>query len=196
LVAIAVEPLIVERLRQHGNLAVFLIGDRRAQVDAEARCLYNREVVVPWRRINSVDDLKAVLNAAWDLLEKSKMEPKFLEQVLWNAYRKSLQGSQGTLDNQRIPIHDFYREVRLEIVRQTLSPKKNVSKKIVNDLPLWAFLFNLDLYRSRGNEIDQSKRLIFETGSQREHSQGMAMTFHGLHATEDYREFCFVKSIR
>jgi len=83
---------------------------------------------------------------------------------------------------------DFYKEVRIALIRNCLvkKPTSKIDKYL--DFPLWAFLYNLDIYRSL--EIPIEQKLGFQTGSQVESSKGLVI--NGLNPQDDYKVMCYV----
>ncbi len=164
---------------------------------SRSRLLYNREVVLPWQSVQSRDDLEKLEIKALSMLEKSKLPDPVLMKVFWNAYQyiREQRVKSGISNSDMVPILDFYREVRAQLVRVQLETKKPDSKLAYMDLPRWAFLYNLDCYRAI-KPLTQEQRLGFQTGSQVEVSKGMGFVANGLDAREEYKTFCYVVAIR
>ena len=159
------------------------------------RCLYNKEVVVDWRTVQSGREAQTAFQDAIKLLKDSELQNR---EVILSVALKRLVGYRtfdGAPDPKRVPIKDFYKEVRTELLRRQLDRKGALGKPISNDLPLWVFLYNLDR-QLRCSAEEGGPALFVETGSQAEHAKGWALTLNGLDARNDYKQYCFVKPTR
>jgi hypothetical protein len=89
-----------------------------------------------------------------------------------------------------VPLVDFYRQLRLTLVRRDLGQRPDKKLSYV-EFPQWAFLYNLDRYRSLSSNIPRETRLVVQTGSQQE-TQRFGMITDGLDARQDYKVVCYV----
>ncbi|MGQ4807433.1 hypothetical protein NKDENANG_00781 [Candidatus Entotheonellaceae bacterium PAL068K] len=176
-----------------GRLALEVGRDR-----ARSRALYNGEQVIAWKAIATTDDLQALLKQADAQLDKQTVPTEVWVNVLWSAY-SNLRQHASTLSADsapRVPIREMFRECRIELVRKELSsgqPGKRLTR--YSDFPKWAFLYNLDRYRSLGSQVPENRRLAFETGSQVETNR-IGFTLSGLDPMQNYKIFCYVRALR
>lgn len=172
------------------------LGKIELEVDrgrARARALYNHEVVVPWCPIARPEDLQKLVTDADKRITDAAIPEETLARAFSEAYdhlRRTTpsKASQAT----RVALKDFYREVRVVLARHELLEGKPDKKLARPELPLWAFLFNLDRYLKRAPALPAHQRLTFETGSQTDHGRGLAMVVNGLDANGDYKTYCYV----
>jgi hypothetical protein len=160
---------------------------------ARARFFFNREALTPWSPIGSPDDLAALEERARKLLDGIAFPDAMLTEVFWDAYEQERAARQrvGKGRAETIPLPDFYRGVRVALVRHELAGQGPEKKLRWAELPRWAFLYNLDRYRALGPAVPEGRRLGLQTGSQQE-SRQFGMVVNGLDAAQDYRTMCFV----
>lgn len=158
--------------------------------DPEVRFLYNKEVVLDWQTAHSRKELDAVHEQAVKLLADAELSDRqaIFREALQRlvAFRKY----KGELSAERVPINDFYKEVRSELLRKAMQTKGAARKPITSDFPLWMFLYNFDRHL---REQNGNFHMFVETGSQADTSKGMALILNGLDARNDYKQYCFVK---
>lgn len=161
---------------------------------AKARALYNHEVVVDWTPIAAPDDLEKLSKRAEAHLASAAFPDEMLLAVFGDAYEfeRVCRQKLGKLQPDLVPVLDFYREVRAQIVRFELREKSPDRTLKLVDLPKWKFLYNLDRYRAMAAEIPEARRLALQTGSQREVERGMGVTVNGLESRLDYKTICYV----
>ncbi|NLX03474.1 MAG: hypothetical protein GXY40_13265 [Syntrophomonadaceae bacterium] len=175
------------------------IGPLEVEMDREqsrVRFLYNREVLLPWQSVFCKEDIEKSELKALDMLGKSLLPEPTLIKTCWETYQnlKILSNRPGANHSELVPIDAFYRELRAQLVRTQLETKKPDSKLNYIEMPRWAFLYNLDCYRTI-RFPDQTPRLGFQAGSQMEVSKGMGFVLNGLDALEDYKTFCYVIAV-
>jgi hypothetical protein len=160
---------------------------------ARARFFFNREALTPWSPIGSADDLAALEERARKLLDGVAFPDAMLTEVFWDAYEQERAARQrgGKGRAETVPLPDFYRGVRVALVRHELAGQGPEKKLRWAELPRWAFLYNLDRYRALGTAVPEARRLGLQTGSQQE-SRQFGMVVNGLDAAQDYRTMCFV----
>lgn len=184
-----------ETTREAGNSS-WRIGRLELEVDrarAQARALYNRQVVCPWLPVAEIEDMKRLLATASKHLDDAALPDDALMAVLTDAYDHLRSRARRTdASGVRIPLPDFYREVRVALARHELTTGKADRKLARAEFPMWAFLYNLDRYRRLANALPAEQRLNFETGSQHDHQKGIAMIVNGLDAKDDYKSYCYV----
>ena len=93
---------------------------------------------------------------------------------------------------RRIALKDMLDEVRLVRARTALAAKKRRDAEAAVQLPLWALLYNADLYRAAAPNLPTDERLMFETGSTNE-TKRIGLTLNGLDPARDYQRFCYVR---
>ena len=159
----------------------------------QVRVLYDHEEILPWAAVSDVTDLEAVTKKAQERLERSELPEALRANTFWRAYQaiRADRERRGLSNAGAVPILDFYREVRVELVRQELAGRPPDRKLTYADLPRWAFLFNLDRYRAQ-DDVASDKKLALQTGSQTEQQRGMGLVTNGLNAGEDYKVYCYV----
>lgn len=159
---------------------------------SQVRYLYNEEVVVDWQPISNVEDIIQLEHQATSNLDKWAIPAESKPALFFEAYR-SAQLMQENTHRDLINISDFYRELRLALIRRTdlkVKPQAKVSK--YNEFPRYAFLYNLDLYRKMSSDIPENIRLGFQTGSMKEVNAGKGFVVNGLDPEQDYKLMCYV----
>src|ERR1035437_8654919 len=159
---------------------------------ARARVSYNHEQIVGWSPIATPPDLDSLLDKAEKLWTAAEIPSDTLCRAFHDAY-EHLKRTIGRGEGQslRVPIKQFYPELRVALARQELT--NGADKKLVRtELPKWAFLLNLDCYRRDTSMHDAQQRLSLETGSQHDHQKGLAVIGNGLDAREHYRSYCYI----
>ena len=167
------------------------LGLQREQ--ARARFFYNREALTPWSPLGSAADLAALEERALALLHGVAFSDEMLAAVFLDAYEgeRTVRQRGGKGRPEAVPLPDFYRGVRVALVRHELAGQGPEKKLRWAELPRWAFLYNLDRYRALGAAVPEAQRLGLQTGSQQETRQ-FGMVVNGLEATQDYKTMCFV----
>ncbi|WAM30846.1 hypothetical protein [Caldicellulosiruptor naganoensis] len=150
---------------------------------------YNNQTIIGWTRVNSKEDIKSLIEEAEKLLFQFLMPKDELIDIFWDAYKYARFKSGKDV----VSIFDFYTEVRLLQIRRYLEKNKPDAKITkYTEFPKWAFLYNLDIYRSIWDEIPKDKRLALQTGSMQETMQGKGMYINGLNPDDDYKIMCYV----
>lgn len=150
---------------------------------------YNNQTIIDWTRINSKEDIQSLIEEAEKLLSQYLMPKDELVDIFWDAYKYARFKSGKDI----VGILDFYTEVRLIQLRRYLEKNKPDAKITkYTEFPKWAFLYNLDIYRSIWDEIPKNKRLALQTGSMQETMQGKGMYVNGLNPDDDYKIMCYV----
>lgn len=181
-----------EPVREQSNgwrVASLELQVRREQ--GQIRWLYNREVLIDWSPVTSAAVFADARGKAQLLLKKEELPETVLKDAFWDTYQECLrlQQSQGRSSNL-VPLGDFYRELRLTLVRRELTqkPDKRISQA---EFPKWAFLYNLDRYRTLAASLPADRRLALQTGSQRDTAR-LGMVTNGLDGRQDYQVVCYV----
>lgn len=173
------------------------IGPLELQINFEQamiRFCYNQENLTKWQSVGSVEDIQKVEEAALTLLEKAALPPELLISVFWEAYLEARKRNSRSLDASLVAINEFYREVRIALVRSRFETKKpHVKLDRFIEFPKYAFLYNLDLYRSLTTQIPAEIKLAWQTGSMKEVNKGNGVVVNGLNAINEYRFICYVK---
>ena len=169
------------------------VGPLEVQVqreDSRARCVYNREPVVPWTAVANEGDLMAVFEKGVAMLERSAIPEVELIALVSRAFDDAIRTTTETLRARGlVPVHDLLRSFRLERIRDELSRSRPGTALRNHDFPLWAQLHNLDRYREATPRVDGCSVVSFQTGSQQE--QGKSITLNGLNATNDYQTYVY-----
>lgn len=170
------------------------IGALMLEIDREharARALYNHEPLGKWASIKDVEgleDLVAKTNAA---LEKGQLPEELLIKAFWEGYKQGRELKQGP-NKPLLPILDFYRGLRTALVLLELRGQKPEKRLVHGELPRWAFLYNVDRYRSLGEKVPPEYRLGFQTGTQSVVASGNCVTINGLEAHLEYKKVCYI----
>ncbi|WPX07813.1 hypothetical protein [Anaerocellum danielii] len=154
---------------------------------------YNNQVIIDWTKVNSKEEIKSLIDEAEKLLNQYLLSKEDLIDVCWDAYRYAKFKSGKDV----VSIIDFYTEFRLVLLRKYLEKNKPDSKitKYI-EFPKWAFLYNLDVYRSMWSEIPKNKRIALQTGSMQETMQGKGMYVNGLNPDDEYKIMCYVYEVK
>jgi len=158
-----------------------------------ARFCYNREVLVPWQAVTSVEHLLAMEEQALGMLQKANLREDKLFHMLWLAYKKAVVDQHNQLEGQKVYIHELMLEFNSLLLRdkELLKPLASFIKN--SEVPRWIFLYNLDRYRLvNAASIPAGERIGLQTGSQQEVSSGHGITVNGLVPEEDYKTMCHV----
>lgn len=164
-------------------------------VEGKARFLYNEEPLTPWTTIRSVEDFDRLEKKALDLLSPYEAWPDdvTLADWFWEAFEAARQEKETRSgDVASIPILDFYRAFRLQLVRMELLEKGPSAPLRRSELPKYGFLFYLDRYVAIAADLPPERRLALQTGSQREVAQGKGLIIGGRSPYEEYRVMCHV----
>lgn len=164
---------------------------------SKCRVLYNNEVVINWSNINSKDDFIKIEDKANNMLDEAAISEEQLIELLWEAYVQGINRLSGKSNSTTLPIQNLYKEFRIALIRKQLEEKKFTAK--INkylEFPLWCFLYNLDLYRTWGSKIPANKRIVLQTGSMQETSQGKGFIVNGINANEEYKVMCYVYAFK
>jgi len=173
------------------------IGPLELQINFEQAMIsfyYNQENLTKWQSVGSVEDIKKAEAAALTLLEKAALPPELLTRVFWEAYLEARKRNSRSMDESLVAINDFYREVRIALVRSRFETKKpHVKLDRFVEFSKYAFLYNLDLYRAMTSQIPAEIKLAWQTGSMSEVNKGNGVVVNGLNAANEYRFICYVK---
>ena len=120
-----------------------------------------------------------------------------LARVFWDAYeqeRARRRPGRGARP-EAVPLLDFYRGLRVALVRHELEEQQPDKKLRYAELPRWTFLYNLDRYRALGAAVPEARRLGYQTGSQQE-SRTIGVVVNGLDAQQDYKTMCYIVPVQ
>ena len=163
----------------------------------KVRVLYNNEVLINWTPVNSKDDFILLETKANSMLEHKAIGENDLVDIFWEAYRQAVFHRSDKSNTILVPIRDFYKEVQIALFRKMLEGKKTSTKRVKHlEFPIWAFLYNLDIYRSMGAKIPENKKISLQTGSMQETSQGKGLVVNGLTPHDEYKVMCYVVAVK
>jgi len=149
--------------------------------------------VSAWSPIGKAEDLSSLVSGAIKKLSEWAIPDEDMSEIFWAAYEHLRQTSKGGAGSAtRVPLPEFYKEVRVVMTRHELRAGKPDRKLSRSEFPKWAFLHNLDRYRRLVINLPADHRLTLETGSQNDHQKGMSMIVNGLDAKDDYKSYCYV----
>lgn len=181
-----------ESVREQAN--GWRVGPLEFQVrreQAQCRWLYNREVLAEWSMVTSLNDVERTRAKSLELLRKAALPEASLREAFWEAYRECIRLQQGGKANPSlVPLLDFYRQLRLTLVSRDLAQRTD-KKLSYAEFPKWAFLYNLDLYRTLSSSVPRETRLAFQTGSQQE-TRRLGVVTNGLDPGQDYKVVCYI----
>lgn len=170
------------------------IGPLNVELDqpqAQARVLYNHEVVIKWSPVSAPEDLSDLEAQALKALEGKAIPDAALVDVMHKAFRNApSRKASGSI----VPVEEFLMQLRLELFAHQLAGKPDrrlPASALAADMPQWAFLYNIDRYRARPSQPG-SPRLGFQTCAMREAQEGKGVTVNGMDAADDYRSICYV----
>ncbi len=199
-----VEAVFIREQRERGNAIRELssgwrIGPFALEVERErarARLLYNHEVLLPWRYVDSRRELDDLLVEGEELLHSVEVSVEEWAGILWEAHTSCVHRRRGQTPGrpERVPVLDLFRETRVTRIRRELATGRPDKRLKQVELPQWAFVYNVDRYHREGREVAGRHRLLFETGSQREQAAHKGLTFNGLDPRQEYKVYCFVVS--
>jgi hypothetical protein len=173
------------------------VGPLEMQINFEQSQIsfwYNKENLIKWQSVASVEDIQKAEQTALTMLEKAALPPELLTRVFWEAYSEARRRNSRSLDAALVSLNDFYREVRIALVRSRFDAKKpNLKIDRYVEFPKYAFLYNLDLYRSMTPQLPADMKLAWQTGSMSEVNKGNGVVVNGLDAANEYKFICYVK---
>jgi len=155
--------------------------------------LFNKRELIPWKHVICSDDIVRYENECIETLKKNKIPETDIGDIFYRAYLNALGKNQREKRTYSdfVLIEDFYEEVQIELFRQQLHTKKSGDSGTTITFPIWAFLYNLDIYRKMSN-ISEENKLTLEIGSQIEtHKYGIVL--NGLDPNSDYKMFCYIR---
>jgi hypothetical protein len=173
-----------------GRLAIEIRLD-----DGLARLAYNREPLGSWQPIGQPADLERMFAAGEKQLGSAEIPPDALAETFIEAYDYlASKAFKAATTSKRIRLIDLLDEIRVVRARNLMRAKRRKDADAAISLPVWALLYNADLYRAQAGELPPALRLVFETGSQNE-TEKYGVTLNGLEPTRDYQRFCFVRRV-
>jgi hypothetical protein len=164
---------------------------------SKIKILYNEQVLINWTSVNSKEDFIDLENRANDMLSAQVIPEQDIIDVFFEAFKQAKNHLSGKANSYLVPVLDFYKEVRIALIRKLLENKGSAAKiDRYHKFPLWAFLYNLDIYRSLGSKVPDNKRLGLQTGSMQEASQNKGLVVNGLNPNDEYKVMCYVIAIQ
>ncbi len=165
---------------------------RMKREQAQCQALYNREVVVGWTKISGLQDMERLQRTALDALNKAAIPDEEMQTRFVDAYDEALlhRQKQNNVSPGRVPLLEFYLELRLTLARADLARNPEGALHHV-EFPKWAFLYNIDRYRRIAASLPADERLNLQTGSQQE-SRHLGVLVNGLDPLSDYSVVCFI----
>ena len=165
---------------------------------SKARALFNHEEVVGWQEIGSAAELGELVEEAKQALLKAEWDPDDRRTLFESAYDATCRSRKrsGAKDPNVVPLKDFFRYLRLELVRGELSrgaPSKRLKESV--ELPTSRFLFNLDRYFEHSSFASAKRRLQLQTAGQAEMKRIGSFTTNGLRPASDYRAHTYIREL-
>jgi len=194
----------IQKVKESGKLLRefsngWRIGPLEMQVDREQARIsfwYNYENLIKWKPIANIEDIEKMEKKAVDMLEKATIPRGIIIQAFWAAYQEAMNRNMHKTNSTLVSITDLYIELRIVLVRQKIAgktPHRKIDRYA--EFPKWAFLYNLDLYRSLLTQIEPEKKLALQTGSMNEVSKGNGYVINGLEAQNEYKVMCYVRPV-
>jgi len=155
------------------------------------RFQYNQQPLrTKWESARQSSDISRTWNEAKTLINKFRIEQASLAEMFAVTYEQCSSLIPGSADPRRVMIQDFYKEFRITQARYDINRKAD---KVLTfpEFPVWAFLYNLDIYIAHAGSTALEHRLALETGSQAETNKSGYVT-HGLNPQQDYRMHVFL----
>ena len=162
---------------------------------AQIRILFNRAVVLTWKVMKSAEEIEQYVTLALNTINQCKIDEKQLPIIIKNAYEriKNKQEQSKRMNAHLVLIKSLHKEIIKELFYQQIRNKTSFNTKIKEIyFPDWAFLYNLDLYRSLLSSVAAEYQLVFETGSQTQ-TERDGVILNGLSPTSEFKKFCFLK---
>lgn len=166
------------------------IGFLELRIDKETgriRFAYNEQHLGEWKSIASAAEIEKLRQEHVGLMQKSIIDEATLIEVFWDAYQ--VESGRLARENkpmpERVPVRNFYHQVRASLVWHELRKKPDATVR-TTELPLWAFLYNLDRYLQLMPERIGEKRIGVEAAVMTE--AGKALVVGGLHPDQHYRK--------
>ena len=158
-------------------------------VQAQIQMAYNQQPITKWVSIGTCEDIEKLFEEVNRKLCDLTIPFDTLTDVFWSAYDYLWwqQEKQNNPNFDLVPLKNFCQEVHITLIR-TLKKMKKATQK---EFPLWAFLYNLDIYFSNIAQVPLEKRLGLQTGSQAQ-TTTMGMVTGGMDALKDYKTYCYV----
>lgn len=165
-----------------GSLEIYLKAE-----NSQIKLSYNKQTIIDYKTVVTPEQINELYSKA-DMMLKNSLIPidkrKELFSETYEFLNERNQTKHTVMYPARVSLRDFYNEFKITLIR--------ANQYRVKDLPLWAFLYNLDDYmRPEHNNFLGEKRLILFTGSQRE-TNTIGMVTNGLNANSDYKIYCYI----
>ena len=153
----------------------------------QIRFTYNRASMHSWVKFSSPKELKTLHTQSLRRLHSTAIPDALLKDIFFETYL-----SCDELFNKKgwVKIEDFYLPLRKALISSELSTRANVDLSKFASFPNFAFLYNLDRYRTIRRKIDQNKRLNFEFGAQSETGK-FGVLLGGLN-NYDLKKLCWI----
>ncbi|MCC4766556.1 hypothetical protein FXW07_07980 [Methanosarcina sp. DH1] len=160
--------------------------------DYSVSFFFNKQILMSGKKIRSEDGIIKYEQECLEMLKKAEIPEKDIENIFYNAYGSALRAKKkkSTYNHNFVPIIQFYKNIQIELFKNQLENKKPGSN-ISIEFPVWALLYNLDIYRKMKN-ISDEKRIFFETGNQAE-TQKNGVVLNGLDPHSNYKMFCYIR---
>ncbi len=164
---------------------------------SKIKILYNEQTLINWTSVKSKEDFVDLENRANLMLDSHLIPEQDIAEVFFDAFKEAKNHLSGKGTSSLVPVFDFYREVRIALIRNLLA-NKGLTARIdkYHKFPIWAFLYNLDIYRSLGLKVPDNKRLGLQTGSMQEASQNKGFVVNGLNPCDEYKVMCYVIPVK
>ena len=180
---------LVREVSNGWRIGQVLLDVNRDAATAGAR--YTTEELVPQSPIGDSAHLHQILARANELLASGLLTTARQEALFNRAYDYAVGVRRGANVNkpELVPLDEFYRECRSATIGIELIGKSPDRQVKAQPLPKWAFLYNLDKFRSDLRSVPANRRFVMHTGSQSETRSPKAMTLNGLSPRKTSRSF-------
>jgi hypothetical protein len=162
---------------------------------AQIRILFNKLIIIDWNNINSSDSFHKYENNAMKMIKSIEISDKQLPIIIKNAYNRLYKRKrmEDKIHPNLVLLKALHREMIKELFFQQLSQRKSYNIRFPEVyLPDWAFVYNLDKYRTLIPTLDPEYQLSFETGSQAQ-TENFGIVLNGLNPNQELKKFCYIR---
>jgi hypothetical protein len=190
---------------QKRDIKFRLVDNNRLRVDCleielkiekgQIRVLYNKITIIPWVSIHSSQELEKYEKQALKRLKDCEIDQKILPIVVKKSYERVYfyRKRNNKTNPHLVSIKNLHKVLIKEVFNYQIDNRRSYNSEFKGVfLPEWAFVYNLDRYRSMMQSIAPEFQLSFETGSQSQ-TEKEGVVLNGLNPNFDYKKFCFLK---
>lgn len=160
------------------------------------RVHYDGEKLLDWERVSRAEDLEQVVDRAYKLLESYAIPRQDMILVFAAAYHVCEERGRrsGKVDPGLVPVKEFLQEIPVELTRHVIGMKGANAKLPFQQIPHWAFLYNLDRYQVIPSWPPGTPRLALEIGNQAAVRERRCVPICCLQS-QGQRQCCYIKKV-